>query len=53
MLQSETLLEMLTVIEGKLNHALKLNPSVGVSLVKEAQFGLGIILKMLRENEGK
>ena len=50
-MQSETLLEMLTVIDKKLNHALSLNPAVGVSLVKEAQFGLNIILKMLRESE--
>lgn len=50
-MQSETLLEMLTAINEKLDHALRLNPAVGMSLVREAQFGLDIVLEMLRENE--
>lgn len=50
-MKSETLLEMLTAIDEKLNHALSLNPYVGVGLVNEARFGLNIILKMLRGSE--
>lgn len=51
-MEKDTLLvEMLTAINEKLGYALKLNPSVGVSLVREAQFGLDIILKMLQENK--
>lgn len=51
-MEKDTLLvEMLTAINEKLDHALKLNPSIGVSLVKEAQFGLEITLKLLRESK--
>lgn len=46
-MKEEALISILSECVGKLEISLQLNPYVGVGLVKEALFGLQIMLKEL------
>ena len=52
-MKKETLLELLTEVQGKMIHSLKgCSRSNNDALLKESIFGIKIIIKMLKEEEG-